>query len=91
MQQQRRRCRAMIKKIEEAVEYLDTKIPGKPRFGLITGTGLGNLTDKMDVHGRFPYEEIPHFPRSTVAGHSGQLVYGTLANRPVLYLSTRKS
>jgi len=79
----------MIKKIEEAVEYLDTKIPGKPRFGLITGTGLGNLTDKMDVHGRFPYEEIPHFPRSTVAGHSGQLVYGTLANRPVLAMEGR--
>ncbi|MBW1771544.1 MAG: purine-nucleoside phosphorylase [Deltaproteobacteria bacterium] len=79
----------MIKKIEEAVEYLGTKIPGKPRFGLITGTGLGNLTDKMDVHGRFPYEEIPHFPRSTVAGHSGQLVYGTLSNRPVLAMEGR--
>ena len=79
----------MIKKIEEAVEYLDTKIPGKPRFGLITGTGLGNLTDKMDVHGRFPYEEIPHFPRSTVVGHSGQLVYGTLSNRPVLAMEGR--
>ena len=76
-------------KIEEAVDYIRERISRVPQIGLITGTGLGNLTEKMDVLGRFPYEEIPHFPKSTAIGHSGHLVWGTWSHRAVLAMEGR--
>lgn len=79
----------VMKKIEEAVAYLGARISEAPRIGLITGTGLGSLTQKMDVRDRFPYEEIPHFPKSTAVGHSGHLVWGTWADRIVLAMEGR--
>ncbi len=78
-----------MRKIDEAVAYLGKEISGTPRFGLVAGTGLGGLTDHMEVQKRLPYEAIPHFPKSTVVGHSGQLVYGTLSGRPVLAMDGR--
>ena len=80
---------SMMQKIEDAVEFLAARISPLPEIGLITGTGLGNLTEKINVNMRFPYEEIPHFPKSTVPGHSGQLVSGTWSNRSVLAMEGR--
>ena len=64
----------MLEKIREAADFLLEKIPFPPRIGLITGTGLGDLTKNMEVHLRIPYPEIPHFPVSTTVGHKGTLV-----------------
>jgi purine-nucleoside phosphorylase len=56
---------------------------------MITGTGLGSLTEKIFVDLRIPYEKIPHFPRSTIEGHQGILVCGKLASKPVMAMEGR--
>ncbi len=60
-----------------------------PQVGVITGSGLGALADSVNDPAIIPYEEIPHFPRSTVAGHPGRLVLGTLEEVPVAVLQGR--
>ena len=75
--------------LQETTEFLRSKIGKVPQIGLITGTGLGGLTDKMEVDLRIPYEEIPHFPRSTIMGHKGALVFGELAGRSVVAMEGR--
>ncbi|MGD8228274.1 MAG: purine-nucleoside phosphorylase [Desulfobacteraceae bacterium] len=79
----------MFAEIESAADYLASKMPTSPHIGMITGTGLGSLTDKMDVALRIPYQEIPHFPRSTIEGHKGTLVCGKLAKKPIMAMEGR--
>ena len=62
--------------IEEAAARLRPLCPAKPRVGLILGTGLGSLADRIEIRGSVPYGDIPHFPVSTVEGHAGELVLG---------------
>lgn len=56
---------------------------------MITGTGLGDLTERITVDSRLPYEMIPHFPTSTISGHKGSLAFGTLAGKPVMAMEGR--
>jgi purine-nucleoside phosphorylase len=79
----------MLKKIQESTAFLMSRLKTPPMVGMITGTGLGDLTHNMDVHIRLPYEEIPHFPKSTIAGHKGTLVFGHLASKPVMVMEGR--
>ncbi|MCP4681334.1 MAG: purine-nucleoside phosphorylase [Desulfobacterales bacterium] len=79
----------MFEKIKETKDFLASKIADPPKIGMITGTGLGSLTERIDVEFRLPYAEIPNFPRSTVEGHKGTLVAGKLAGRPVIGLEGR--
>ena len=79
----------MMKEIQAATDFLAAKMDVSPEIGMITGTGLGNLTGKMDVDFRVPYSEIPHLPRSTIEGHQGTLVSGRLANRPIMAMEGR--
>lgn len=79
----------MWNRIEEAREHIASRIQDPPLVGMIAGTGLGAVTERMAVAGRIPYEEIPHFPRSTVRGHGGNLAFGTLSARPVIALEGR--
>lgn len=58
-------------------------------FGLILGSGLGELADEIEEAIVIPYHDIPHFPVSTVVGHAGQLVYGTLSGKKVLAMQGR--
>jgi len=81
--------RIMIEKIREAAAFLLEKIPFPPRIGLITGTGLGDLTKNVEVHLRIPYQEIPHFPVSTIMGHKGTLVMGRLGKQTVMAMEGR--
>jgi len=81
--------RTMIEKIREAADFLLKKILFPPRIGLITGTGLGDLTKNVEVHLRIPYQEIPHFPVSTIMGHKGTLVIGRLGKQTVLAMEGR--
>jgi len=75
--------------MQEAVSFLEEKIPFAPKIGWITGTGLGDLTGKVRVHVRIPYAEIPHFPVSTIMGHKGTLVIGRLGNQTVMAMEGR--
>ena len=79
----------MLEKIRETADFLKSKLKHSPTIGMITGTGLGSLTERIDADFRLPYDEIPNFPRSTVEGHRGVLAAGKLAGRPVIALEGR--
>jgi len=75
--------------ILEAVNFLKEKGIDKPEIGIILGTGLGKLTDLIETELEIDYEEIPHFPVSTVDFHHGILIYGTLNGKKVLVMKGR--
>lgn len=79
----------MIDEIKTTADYLASKIKGIPEVGLITGTGLGSLTKHISVDFRLPYEKIPNFPRSTIEGHEGTLVSGSLAGKSIIAMEGR--
>ena len=60
-----------------------------PAAGIILGTGLGGLTEQIQVEARIPYQDIPHFPVSTAPSHAGQLVCGKLCGVPVIVMEGR--
>ncbi|MFB9325298.1 purine-nucleoside phosphorylase [Paenibacillus aurantiacus] len=75
--------------IKEAAAYIQSKTSIQPEIGLIMGSGLGVLGDYIENPVVIPYHDIPHFPVSTVEGHAGELLIGTLANRPVVLMRGR--
>ena len=79
----------MWNKVQETVKFLKEKGISRPDFGIVLGTGLGNLVEVIDVEIRIPYEEIPHFPVSTVKGHQGELIFGELGGKKVLAMRGR--
>ena len=79
----------MPARIQEAAEFLAAAVGERPAVGMITGTGLGSLSERILVECRIPYEEIPNFPRSTVKGHKGTLVMGTMAGIPIVAMEGR--
>ncbi len=83
----------MIQKINKAInkasEFIESIIKYLPEIGMITGTGLGSLTERMTIDIRIPYEDIPFFPASTVKGHDGFLVAGTISGKRVLAMEGR--
>jgi len=79
----------MWNKVQDTVKFLQEKGITTPDYGIILGTGLGNLVEKIKVELAIPYEEIPNFPVSTVAGHSGELIFGTIGNKKVIAMRGR--
>ena len=79
----------MFSKIKETADFLASRMGELPEVGMITGTGLGSVTESVVPDFRLPYEEIPHFPKSTVEGHKGTLVAGTFGNRSIVALEGR--
>jgi purine-nucleoside phosphorylase len=75
--------------IEEAVRTIRDRSDHRPAVGIILGTGLGALADRIEIEAAIPYDEIPHFPLSTVESHSGRLLLGTLAGTPVVAMQGR--
>jgi purine-nucleoside phosphorylase len=75
--------------IQEAAAAIRAKWPATPAAGIILGTGLGKLTEDIADATAIPYEDVPHFPRSTAPTHKGQLVCGTLAGKPVVAMEGR--
>ncbi|QQY80633.1 purine-nucleoside phosphorylase [Keratinibaculum paraultunense] len=78
-----------IKKIKESIEYVQNICNKEPKIGLILGSGLGSLGDKIKDSTIIPYEEIPNFPVSTVEGHKGQLIIGELGGKTVVAMQGR--
>ncbi|WP_415674436.1 purine-nucleoside phosphorylase, partial [Vagococcus fessus] len=76
-------------KLNETAEFIKSKGVKEIDFGLILGSGLGELAEEITDAIVIPYEEIPNFPVSTVVGHAGQLVYGKLENKFVLAMQGR--
>jgi purine-nucleoside phosphorylase len=79
----------LMTQIQEAAEYLGTRLPRRPEIGIILGTGLGDFADALDVECVVPYRDIPHFPTSTVESHAGELHVGRLAGRAVAVMKGR--
>jgi len=76
-------------KVREATTFLESKMDRPPETGVITGTGLGEAVGPLDDALTMDYGDIPHFPVSTVVGHSGRLMAGTLAGHPVMVMQGR--
>jgi purine-nucleoside phosphorylase len=76
-------------RIAEAVAAIRARSTLNPDAGIILGTGLGGLADRIEVETEIPYAEIPHFPLSTVESHTGRLLLGTLGGRPVVAMQGR--
>ncbi|MDQ7822700.1 MAG: purine-nucleoside phosphorylase [Candidatus Eremiobacteraeota bacterium] len=72
------------KRVNESLAFIKSRTGFSPQFGMILGSGLGELADEVEAVAKIPYAEIPHFPVSTVAGHEGILILGTLEGRPVV-------
>ena len=79
----------MWNRVQEAVKFLQEKGITKPDYGIILGTGLGNLVEKIEIKVSISYEEIPNFPVSTVEGHSGQLIFGYIGDKQVVAMRGR--
>ncbi|KFZ63825.1 Purine nucleoside phosphorylase, partial [Podiceps cristatus] len=74
---------------KETADWLRARTIQRPKIAIICGSGLGGLADVLDNKTVFPYEDIPHFPRSTVAGHVGRLVFGELNGQPCVCMQGR--
>lgn len=79
----------MFDKISAAAEFLKSKGMTSPEIGIILGTGLGKLADLIETEIVIDYEQIPHFPISTVEFHHGVLIYGNLQGKKVLVMKGR--
>ncbi len=76
-------------KIKESAKYILEKTKLQPEIGLILGSGLGAIADQIEDAEFYPYKEIPNFPVSTVEGHAGCLVIGTLEGKKVVAMQGR--
>ncbi len=75
--------------IAEALEVIRLTTPSTPSIGIILGTGLGELAERIEQECAIPYENIPHFPVSTVESHTGRLIFGRLSGRSVVAMQGR--
>jgi len=78
-----------FERAEEAAGLLLSRTALRPRIAVVAGSGLGGLERELAGPTRIPYEEIPHFPRSTAEGHAGVLAVGTLAGVAVAVMEGR--
>jgi len=79
----------MWEKVQETVDFILEKTNFNPEYGVILGSGLGGFTNDLEVEYILPYSEIPNFPVSTVQGHKGALVFGTIQGKKVVAMQGR--
>ena len=79
----------MLQSIQEASDFISGRTASKARTAVILGTGLNGFADHLSVNCRIPYAEIPHFPVSTVKGHAGNLLFGTLDGVELMVMQGR--
>ena len=79
----------MVRNIHEATEFLQKRGFEKPEVGIILGTGLGQLIDKISIDAEVSYNHIPNFPTATVEFHKGKLIYGSLGGKKVVVMQGR--
>ncbi len=79
----------MWEKVQQTAEFIKSRIGLAPEYGVILGSGLGNFTEDIAIEYTLPYRKIPNFPTSTVAGHKGALVFGTIGGKQVVAMQGR--
>lgn len=79
-----------LEKILETVDFINSATDSfRPEVGIVLGSGLGGLTKDIDIQHSIKYEDIPNFPVSTVKGHAGNLIFGTLGGRNIVVMQGR--
>jgi purine-nucleoside phosphorylase len=81
--------REQFEKVKESTAFLRDRVEGRPNVGLVLGTGLGGLAERIQTTAAIDYREIPHFPVSTVASHKGQLIFGSVSGKTVIAMQGR--
>lgn len=76
-------------KLEETAAWIAARVSLKPTTGIVLGSGLGNLVDRITEQTVIEYRDIPHFPVPTVAGHAGRLVFGKIGGTNVVAMQGR--
>lgn len=76
-------------RLQETVSYLKAQTKLKPEVGIILGSGLGAFARDIQVEKTIPYNEIPNFSGTSVEGHSGNLIFGTVGGKPIVALQGR--
>lgn len=79
----------LISCLEETTAFIKSRFSAIPEAGIVLGSGLGNFSSQMEVKAEISYQEIPHFPVSTVEGHSGRLIFGTISGKTVVCMAGR--
>src|SRR5436190_5047100 len=79
----------MMSKINEATTFIKNIYSQQPSVGIVLGSGLGTFTKEIKIEKEIPYSDIPHFPVSTVEGHSGKLILGELSGKKVIAMAGR--
>src|SRR5215217_5138039 len=75
-------------KLHAAVTFLKP-YAGRATTGVVLGSGLGNFVQEIAVTNEIPYDEIPHFPVSTVKGHHGTLIFGSIGGKAIIAMAGR--
>lgn len=78
-----------MKKIKEATDFIKSIIDFRPVAGIVLGSGLGSFTSELKIEKEIPYGDIPHFPVSTVQGHSGRLIFAEISGKKVVVMAGR--
>src|SRR5664279_4498499 len=79
----------MLEKINQSIAFIHEKTNFNPEIGIILGTGLGGLVREIQIEHTLNYQDIPNFPVSTVEGHKGKLILGTLSGKKVIAMQGR--
>jgi len=79
----------MLEKIKHTVSFIQSKVKYTPEVGIILGTGLGGLVNDIEIDISIEYKDIPDFPVSTVEGHKGKLIFGTLGGKKIVAMQGR--
>ena len=79
----------MLERIQRTAAFLKERMHTQPETAIILGTGLGSLVHEITDKYEISYEDIPHFPVSTVEGHSGKLIFGKLGDKDIMAMQGR--
>jgi purine-nucleoside phosphorylase len=79
----------LIQQLTETSDYIKNIYPEKIKIAIVLGSGLGNFASQMKIEKEIGYEDIPHFPVSTVEGHSGKLLFGEFGRKKIMAMAGR--
>ena len=79
----------MWEQVQETVDFITNKTNFQPEYAIVLGSGLGGFAEDIQIEYSIPYSDIPNFPVSTVQGHKGALLFGTVGNKKVMAMQGR--
>jgi len=80
---------SVTEQLRQTSDFIKTKYNKQPTIGVVLGSGLGNFIDEIEIDAEINYSDLPHFPVSTVKGHSGKLILGKLYGKDIIVMSGR--